>query len=90
MGDKLFGGTASWGELLRTLGFAHAPSLLLVLAVLPILGWAVRGVVGIWMLVAGFIAVRQALDFGNGKTFLTVVVGWVLVAVLYALVGVGP
>lgn len=90
VGDKLFGGTATWGELLRTLGFAHAPSLLLVLAVLPILGWAVRAVVGIWMLVAGFIAIRQALDFGNGKTFLTVLVGWVLVAVLYALVGVGP
>src|SRR5690606_40559646 len=34
IGDKLLGGTATWGELLRTLGFAHVPRALLVLAVI--------------------------------------------------------
>ncbi|MDQ3996984.1 MAG: YIP1 family protein, partial [Gemmatimonadota bacterium] len=28
IGDKLFAGTATWGELLRTLGFAQAPRVL--------------------------------------------------------------
>ena len=37
---------------------------------------AVTWLIPIWLLVTGFIAVRQALDFGNGKTFLTLVVGW--------------
>jgi len=87
VGDRLFGGTADWGELLRTLGFAHAPALLLLLAVVPLFGVLVRIVVSLWMLVAGFLAIRQALDFGNGKTFLTVVVGWVGVAVLNGLLG---
>ncbi len=38
VGDKLFGGTATWGELLRTLGFAQAPGVLLVLGFLPARG----------------------------------------------------
>lgn len=76
IGDKIFDGTATWGELLRTLGFAQAPGLLLVLAIIPILGWFVQFGVGLWILVAGVIAVRQALDFGTGKAIGTVVIGW--------------
>src|SRR3982750_521073 len=30
IGDKLLGGTATWGELLRTLGFAQAPGVLMI------------------------------------------------------------
>lgn len=82
VGAKLFGGTASWGELLRTLGFAQAPGLLLVLAFIPLLGWMLQFVVAIWMLVAAFIAIRQALDFGNEKTLGTILVGWVIATVL--------
>lgn len=89
IGDKLFGGTATWGELLRTLGFAQTPALLLVVAWIPLVGWIVRAIVAIWVLIAGFIALRQALDFGFGKTLLTVVSGWVVVALLNALLGVG-
>lgn len=84
VGDKLFGGTATWGELLRTLGFAQAPGVLFVLAIVPLLGWVVRAVVGIWILIAAFIAIRAALDVGTGKTLLTVLVGWVIVALLNA------
>jgi hypothetical protein len=87
IGDKLFGGTATWGELLRTLGFAQAPGLLYVIAILPILGGMVRLVVGIWMLVAGIIAIRQALDFGTGKAILTAVVGWLAMIIPAMILG---
>ena len=76
IGDKIFGGTATWGELLRTLGFAQAPGLLLLFAFVPLLGGLLRTVVALWMLVAGIIAIRQALDFGTGKAVLTAVIGW--------------
>lgn len=82
VGDKLFGGTASWGELLRTLGFAQAPGVLLVLGFVPLIGWILTFVVPLWMLVAAFIAIRQALDFGNEKTLGTVLVGWLCYTVL--------
>jgi len=82
IGTKLFGGTATWGELMRTLGFAQAPGVLLILGLIPLLGTPITAVVGLWMLVAAFIGVRQALDFGNGKTLATVLVGWCIYAVL--------
>lgn len=85
IGDKLFGGRATWGELLRTLGFAQAPGVLAILGILPILGTPITVLVGLWMLATAFIAVRQALDFGNGKTLATVLVGWVCYAVLSVL-----
>lgn len=85
IGDKLLGGTATWGELLRTLGFAQSPGLLIVLAVLPLLGGIVRFAVGVWILVAGFIGLRQALDIGNLKTLLTAFLGWLALAVPMAL-----
>lgn len=75
IGEKIFQGEATWGELLRTLGFAKAPGVLYVFGIVPLLGWGVSAVVGGWMLVTAFVAIRQALDVGNGKTFLTVLVG---------------
>src|SRR5688572_8836444 len=42
---------ADTGELLRTVGFASAPGLLGVLAVIPGIGMPIYGVMWIWMLV---------------------------------------
>ncbi len=82
VGDKLLGGTASWGELLRTLGFAQSPGVLYVAAGLPFIGWLVRGIVMVWILFAGIIAIREALDFTTGKAVLTAVIGWFFLALL--------
>ena len=76
IGDKVLGGTASWGELLRTLGFAQAPGLLAVIGVFGPLSGITEVVVSLWLLVAGIVAIRQALDFGTGKAILTAVLGW--------------
>jgi hypothetical protein len=86
IGDKLLGGTATWGELLRTLGFAQAPGILLMLAVVPGLGLVILPFVGIWMLFTGVIAIRQALDFGTGRAIATALLGLLPWAVLRALV----
>lgn len=87
IGTKLFDGTADMGELLRTLGFAQAPAVLLVFGVIPILGAFVSLAVGIWLLIAGIIAIRQALDFGTGKAVLTALVGWVCMVVIAVVIG---
>lgn len=73
IGDKLLGGTATWGELLRTLGFAQAPGILFILAAAPVVGWVIAAVVSVWLLLAGIIAIRQACDFGTGRAILTAV-----------------
>jgi hypothetical protein len=87
IGTKLFGGTADWGEMLRTLGFASAPGILLLLVALPLVGPIVNLVVPLWMLVAGIVAIRQALDFTTGKAVLTAVIGWLALLIPRLLLG---
>lgn len=82
IGDKLLGGTATWGELLRTIGFAQSPGVLLLFGFIPLLGGILRFFVGIWVLVAGIIAIRQALDFSTGRAIGTAVLGWLAMVVL--------
>jgi hypothetical protein len=60
---------------------------LLFFAIVPFLGWLIRPVVGIWMLVAGIIAIRQALDFSTGKAVLTAVVGWLAMIIPALILG---
>ena len=87
VGTNLFGGTADVGELLRTLGYASGPRVLGVLAFIPCLGGLASLIGAIWALVAGVVAVRQALDFDTTKAILTVIIGWVIVLVISIVVG---
>ena len=85
VGTRVFKGTATWGELLRTLGFAQAPGLLMVAAIVPVLGALVKVLIWLWMLGTGIVAIRQALDFDTGKAIITTVVGAVFVALFFFL-----
>ena len=96
VGVNLFKGTATIGEMLRCIGFAQSPGVVNILRFIPILGGLIGLVVAVWQLVAGVIAVREALDFDTGKAILTVVIGWVvmvvvmiLLAIPFALLGLG-
>jgi hypothetical protein len=75
VGTLLFGGVADMGELQRTLGFAAAPGLLMLVP-------GVGAIIGIpWSLVAMVIAVRQALDFTTRRALATVGVGSLVMAI---------
>src|SRR6267143_5218686 len=82
VGTRFFGGTATYGELLRTLGFAESPGVLFIFGIIPGLGGLIRAIAGIWVLVTSFIAIRQALDIDNGKTVITIVIGIVALVVV--------
>jgi hypothetical protein len=70
---------ADTGELLRTLGFASAPGILRILAIVPIIGLPLYGLVWLWMLVTTIVAVRQALDYTSTARAVGVcVIGWAL------------
>ena len=74
VGDKLLGGTATWGQLLRTLGFARGPGILTVFV--PLIG-GIQIAVQVWVLAAGIVAIRQALGLGVVRALLTAVIGMV-------------
>jgi len=88
VGTRVFGGTATYGELLRTLGFAQSPGVLHVLRFIPVVGGLVALVVFVWTLVTSFIGVRQALDLDNTKTVFTILLGLVALIVVLAVVGI--
>jgi hypothetical protein len=76
------------GEMLRTLGYAHSPLLLSVFSFLPGVGALIQSIAQFWMLVAGVVAIRQALDFTTGRAILTVFLGWLVVIALTVLLGI--
>jgi hypothetical protein len=86
VGTRFFGGTATYGELLRTLGFAYSPGVLLILSFIPIIGGILSLVVAVWTIVSSFIATRQALDIDNTKTFFTIVIGAVALIIVFTII----
>jgi hypothetical protein len=89
LGTTIFAGPeteATYGQLLRTLGFAHSPGFLRIFSFIPFIGGLISFAASVWFLVAGVIAVRQALDFTTLRAIGTCVVGWVLYMLLVFLV----
>lgn len=81
------GQAADVSEVMRPLAYASAPQALAFFAFIPCLGGLVALAGAIWSLVAGIVAVREALDFDTGKAVVTVVIGWVVVFFLSLIVG---
>jgi hypothetical protein len=81
------------GQVLRTIGFAQAPKLLLVLGIIPIVGWVVGLIVFFWFIAAAIVALREAFEFDTGRAVGTGLVALVAIAVvdivLSAIFGIG-
>jgi len=77
VGTSFFGGKSTSGQMLRVLGFAQAPG---ILVIIPVCGWFVGW---IWTLVCTFIAIRQGLDLDNMKALATAVVAFIAVLLVF-------
>jgi len=73
------------GQMVRTLGLAQSPQVLNVLGFIPVLGPLLRIVTTLWTLLAGIIAIRQAMDFSTVRAVGTAVVGYIFVVILLVL-----
>jgi hypothetical protein len=79
---------ATVGEVLRTTGFAATPGVLRVFGGVPVVGPPIWLLTTAWMLIAMFVAVRQALDYRQFTRALAVcLVGWLLSLVFVAIIG---
>lgn len=92
IGTRLLAGPgtqADWGEMARALGFANSPRALLIFGVVPALAGLLAFIVGIWVLIATVIAIREALDFSTGRAIGTAIAGWLaqglVLTIVYAL-----
>lgn len=96
VGTRLFKGQATYGEVLRTIGFAYSPGFLLILQFIPFLGGVIVLAVGLWRIWTSWVATKAALDLDTGNTIATIVVAVIayfvvimLVSSVLALVGLG-
>jgi hypothetical protein len=82
IGTKLLGTNtthATWGEVLRTTGFATSPGLLRILGVIPFTTGLVFFLTSIWMLMAFVVAIQSALDYRNvWRAVAVCFTGWVV------------
>lgn len=78
LGTRVFQGRATGRELLRVLGFAQAPSLLGILGIVPGMAGPLGVVLGVWLLIAGVVALRQALSISTARAIITAVAGWII------------
>lgn len=83
IGTRIFKGTATWGELLRTLGFAYTVAIFSILGLIPIIGILVGLIVFVWGVAAAVVAIRQALDVSTGQAVVTGLLGWVAMVIIY-------
>jgi hypothetical protein len=85
VGSRLLAGKqtqATWGQVLRTVGFAYTPGLLSIFGFIPILGPILLLVISIWILVGAILAIRQALDFTTGRAIGTAVIAWIITVIV--------
>lgn len=85
VGTKFFSATATWNEVLRTLGYAYTPMVLGVVRVIPGVGPLVAGLAGLWALYLSFVAIRSALDIDSGKTVATILISIIPSAIISGL-----
>ena len=76
---------ADFGQVLRTLGFAYAPQLLLVLAFIPVLGILITLVVFIWTIVTRIVAIQSALEASVGRAIGIAIIAGILAAIVQAI-----
>jgi hypothetical protein len=87
VGTRMFGGTATPGEMLRTIGFAQSPRILGILSFIPIVGGLISLALFIWSIYLGFVAVRQGLDLDTQKSIFTIIISAIVTFVASIVIG---
>ena len=80
VGTTFLGGKTNIPEMLRVLGYANAPHLLGLFRFIPCIGPLLPWVGWLLALVAGILAVREAMDLTTDKAIITVFVSWLISA----------
>ncbi|MFM9105393.1 MAG: Yip1 family protein [Chloroflexota bacterium] len=91
-GRQFFGAdpdATSAEEMRRLTGWAYAPSLLQILAPVPVIGPIIAFFAGIWTLVVTVYAVRNGLNLTTGKSIGASIVAWILPGILIGLLVCG-
>jgi len=88
VGTQFFKGRSSVEEMLRVLGYANAPRLLGLLGFIPCIGWLFALAGWVLSLIAGVIAIREAMEFETSDAIITSLISFMLFIVASAVIGI--
>lgn len=87
VGTRFFKGRSNVEEMLRVLGYANAPRLLGVLGFIPCVGWLFSVTGWVLSVIAGVIAIREAMEFETSDAVITALVSFVLYIIASVTIG---
>lgn len=76
LGTWLLGGKAGYRQLLRAIGLSYGPGVFLLLMAAPVGGTAFYYVTALWVLAAGFVAIREVQGFSVLRAVVPTLAGW--------------
>lgn len=83
---------ADLGQLIRVLGFAQVPQLILILGFIPVLGAIVGLIAFVWGILTTIAALRAALEMSTGRAIGTAIIAVILEAIVllifFAILGI--
>ena len=85
IGTRLFHATATWEEVLRTLGYAYSPLVIGIAGIIPFLGGLIVLAALLWSFYLAFVGIRAALDLDGGRTVATIILSIIPAAIISAL-----
>ena len=78
---------ADFNETFRVVGFAAAPGVFYILAIVPYLGPFISLLIGLWSLVIAVVAVREVLDYSNtGRAIIVCLIALIIYLILWMLI----
>ena len=86
IGTRLLRGRARHRDLMRSMGLAYGPGVLLLLVTVPAVGGRIALLASFWILAAAVIAVRETQGYGVIRAAVPTGIGWALAHVLLAIV----
>jgi len=82
IGTRLFEGKADFWQMARTIGYAYAPTAVGILGLFSCIGSLISLIASLLALALGFFAVRETLGLSTEKAIITVIIGWIVMAVV--------
>ncbi|MEZ4506670.1 MAG: YIP1 family protein [Thermomicrobiales bacterium] len=75
-----------WQEVARPLGFASAPGFLLILTPIPVLGFIIGSIVGLWSFAAQIVAMSETFRISKLRAFATILIASIGLGIFLALI----
>lgn len=78
---------ADLGQVLRLMGFAAVTGIANIVGFIPVVGWIVALVAGIWGLVVTVKAIMHALEMSVGRAIATAILAWIVQGIILLIIG---